>query len=132
MAELPGGFLRDAQLAMQVHGGDVLDAGSQQVDGQGLGLIAQLGVDHDRAGAHIDAVDRHAHRTVGPTVRRPPTFLLNTFTATGRPCRPKWTCRLPWLRCWRLRSQAGAVKVLAGSVAVLATQAPQEPVGIPG
>ena len=56
MAEVPGRLLRDAQLAAQLHAGDALDAGGQQVDGQRPGAVAELGVGHDRVGAHGEAL----------------------------------------------------------------------------
>jgi len=56
MAEMPGGLLRDTQFAAQLQRGDALEGGAEQVDRQGPGLVAELGVGHDGAAAHGEAL----------------------------------------------------------------------------
>ena len=50
MGKVPGGGLADAEVALQFHARDAPEAGREQVDGHGLGAVAELGAMHQGAG----------------------------------------------------------------------------------
>jgi len=47
---VPGGGLPNAEVAMQLHARDALEAGREQVNGHGPSAVAELGVVHQGAG----------------------------------------------------------------------------------
>ena len=47
---VPGGGLPNAEVAMQLHARDALEAGREQVDGHGPSAVAELGAMHQSAG----------------------------------------------------------------------------------
>ena len=56
VGQVPGGLLGDGEVAMQLHGGDALEAGGEQVDGHDPDLAAELGVVHEGVGLHREVL----------------------------------------------------------------------------
>ena len=82
MDQVLGGGLADAEVAMQFHGRDALEAGRQQVDGHGPGAVAELGVIHQGAGLGREVFAALA-AAVGLGLARGPG--LDVAGAAGRP-----------------------------------------------
>ena len=88
MAEVPGGLLGDAEFAMQLHRGDALQAGGEQIDGEGPGLVAELGVGHDAAGADGEAFVAGAAAVGHGRMRAAGQDVTRAALGTGRAVRP--------------------------------------------